>query len=254
MTYYLINRDIVFDNASGKIAHVHQKNTQQLKSNEWKLLHLFVANPGIDISVDQILNSVWDGKRAKSSVATSVKNLRKLLGDSADTPRFIQTQVMKGYALIADVTQLDEKQLKSTLQKHRSTQAKAFQWCGKHRGSLSLYTLNIVCAVSLFISISSMFQHGIFDSWLPTRSAPTEWQPMVIKGTLGQDALNYTACDSLLSDARTSNRLKHIEVSAITPTQRLPSLTWADTNKKVLLCHLSPTDHLYSADHLSSTK
>ncbi|WP_028025088.1 winged helix-turn-helix domain-containing protein [Enterovibrio calviensis] len=242
MTYYLINQDIVFDNASGKIVHVHQKETQQLKSNEWKLLHLFVANPGIDISADHILNSVWDGKRAKSSVATSIKNLRKLLGDSADTPRFIQTQVMKGYALIADVALLDESELKSTLRKHRSTQTKAAQWCLKRRGSLMLYAINVVCAVSLLFSLSSMFQHGMFDSWLPTREIPTEWQPMVIKGSLGQDALNYTACESLLSDARATHRLNQIEVSALTPPQRLPSLTWADDNKKVLLCHLSSTE------------
>jgi DNA-binding winged helix-turn-helix (wHTH) protein len=56
------------------------------------------------ISQDELLESVWAGVVVgTASVYQSMSQLRKVLGDSDDPPRYIETVARKGYRLIARV-------------------------------------------------------------------------------------------------------------------------------------------------------
>jgi TolB-like protein/DNA-binding winged helix-turn-helix (wHTH) protein len=72
---------------------------------EPRLMQLLVYLAGVAprvVSIEQILDEVWkDVVVGSASVYQSISQLRKVLGDSEETPRYIETVARKGYRLIA---------------------------------------------------------------------------------------------------------------------------------------------------------
>jgi DNA-binding response OmpR family regulator len=70
-----------------------------LTANEYKLLELFMTNPGRIFSRDEIIEKAksadFDG--FDRAVDTNIKNLRKKIGDEPKSPRFIETVYGMGY-------------------------------------------------------------------------------------------------------------------------------------------------------------
>ncbi|MEG3695854.1 helix-turn-helix domain-containing protein, partial [Vibrio coralliirubri] len=87
MSFYLLNQNLLFNSQSGKLLNLTSLQETQLRSNEWKLLSLFIEHSGSDLTSAFILEAIWESTRAKSSVATAVKNLRAQLGDSSEQPK-----------------------------------------------------------------------------------------------------------------------------------------------------------------------
>ena len=57
------------------------------------------------MSQDELLESVWTGVVVgTASVYQSMSQLRKVLGDTDDPPRYIETVARKGYRLVAKVS------------------------------------------------------------------------------------------------------------------------------------------------------
>ena len=80
----------------------------RLEPRVMNLLTHLAARPGEVISKEELLREVWGGKFVTEDVlSTSVFELRKVLGDDARLPRFIQTVPRRGYRLIAPVTTHD---------------------------------------------------------------------------------------------------------------------------------------------------
>ena len=75
---------------------------------EPKLMELLVylaERPGQTITRDEILGAVWGGKAVIDAVLTrGISEIRQVLGDDPQAPRFIQTVPRKGYRLIATVS------------------------------------------------------------------------------------------------------------------------------------------------------
>lgn len=73
-----------------------------------RLLMHFAHRPNEVISVDELLDQVWEGVVvSQDSVYQAVTALRKLLGDDAKNPAYIETVPRRGYRLIAPVTLLN---------------------------------------------------------------------------------------------------------------------------------------------------
>jgi TolB-like protein/DNA-binding winged helix-turn-helix (wHTH) protein/Tfp pilus assembly protein PilF len=69
-----------------------------------RLLMRLAQSPGVVISQEELLESVWTGVVVgTASIYQSMSQLRKVLGDSDDPPRYIETVARKGYRLIAPV-------------------------------------------------------------------------------------------------------------------------------------------------------
>ena len=69
------------------------------------VLAALIENAGRTISADQLLTVAWpDRVVSRDSVTTAIYQLRQLLGDSADEPRYIASVHGSGYRLIAAVT------------------------------------------------------------------------------------------------------------------------------------------------------
>ncbi|HKO67907.1 MAG TPA: tetratricopeptide repeat protein [Burkholderiaceae bacterium] len=79
----------------------------KLEPLRMRLLMALAERPGEVVLSNELLDSVWKGAIVtQSSLYQSVAQLRQLLGDSAEEPRYIATVPRKGYRLVAPVSQL----------------------------------------------------------------------------------------------------------------------------------------------------
>jgi TolB-like protein/DNA-binding winged helix-turn-helix (wHTH) protein/Tfp pilus assembly protein PilF len=77
----------------------------KIEPRTMRLLMRLAQSPGTVISQDELLESVWSGVVVgTASVYQSMSQLRKVLGDGDDPPRYIETVARKGYRLIARVS------------------------------------------------------------------------------------------------------------------------------------------------------
>lgn len=70
-----------------------------------KVLKVLVENAGKTVSTEDILSAAWsDRVVSRDSVTTAIYQLRQLLGDNTDSPRYITSEPRRGYRLIAKAT------------------------------------------------------------------------------------------------------------------------------------------------------
>ena len=70
------------------------------------VLRYLVENPGRLVTHDELLEALWPETYVQPQVLrTYVLELRKVLGDNAAQPRFIQTLTKRGYRFVAPVTE-----------------------------------------------------------------------------------------------------------------------------------------------------
>src|SRR5215218_5828839 len=76
----------------------------ELNARYLDALALMVGEPGKLISKDRFMDEVWRGIPVTDEALTQcIKSLRRLLGDDAANPRFIETVPKHGYRFIAPV-------------------------------------------------------------------------------------------------------------------------------------------------------
>jgi DNA-binding winged helix-turn-helix (wHTH) protein len=76
-----------------------------LPPKPFAVLQYLVENPGRLVTHDELLDALWPETYVQPQVLrTYMLELRKVLGDDAGQPRFIQTQPKRGYRFVAAVT------------------------------------------------------------------------------------------------------------------------------------------------------
>src|ERR1700735_2466042 len=81
-----------------------------LTPKPFAVLRYLVENPNRLVTHDELLDELWPETYVQPQVLrTYVLELRKVLGDDARQPRFIESQPKRGYIFIASIT---EEQLK----------------------------------------------------------------------------------------------------------------------------------------------
>src|SRR6266545_1312924 len=76
-----------------------------LPPKAFDLLHYFVQHPDRVLTKDELLDAVWPQTAVTEAVVrVTVGVLRKVLGDTAQTPQFIATVARRGYRFLAPVT------------------------------------------------------------------------------------------------------------------------------------------------------
>lgn len=242
MSYYLLNRTVLFDSLTGKIVFTGNKKSKQLRSNEWKLLQLFVSREGQDITSDEILQSIWQNKRARSSVTTSIKNLRAQLEDGAHQPRYIQTQVMTGYVFIASVKPLTKSEYDQAIRANDTVTSTLKRNLKKHRKVCTLCIINVISLATIIFSIRLLYMSGAFE-FISTTSESHSIVPMVIQteqNELSNQSI-YNICNALAIDAQQISKLLFLPITQENPRPNSPSLTWANESKEMLICHMPST-------------
>jgi TolB-like protein/Tfp pilus assembly protein PilF len=82
----------------------------KLQDQPFRVLTLLLERPGELVSREQLRSQIWRSNTFidfDNGLNTSINKLREALGDSADTPRFIETLPRRGYRLIAPVERSD---------------------------------------------------------------------------------------------------------------------------------------------------
>src|ERR1700722_19256026 len=91
------------DSANGCL--YHDGAQIDLPPKQFAILNFLVENPGRLITHDELLDKLWPETFVQPQVLrTYVLELRKVLGDQAGNPRFIQTMPKRGYRFVASVT------------------------------------------------------------------------------------------------------------------------------------------------------
>jgi len=77
-----------------------------------EVLALLLERPGEVVTREELQKTLWPHDTVvefEHSINAAIKRLREALGDSADTPRFVETLPRRGYRFIAPVEQLDRE-------------------------------------------------------------------------------------------------------------------------------------------------
>lgn len=70
-----------------------------------QVLKVLVENAGHTVSIERILKAAWcDRVVSRDSVTTAIYQLRQLLRDDTDSPRYIASEPRRGYRLVAKVS------------------------------------------------------------------------------------------------------------------------------------------------------
>jgi predicted ATPase/DNA-binding winged helix-turn-helix (wHTH) protein len=89
---------------TGNQCLVHNGVTVALPPKPFAVLRYLVENPGRLITHDELLDKLWPETYVQPQVLrTYMLELRKVLGDDATCPRFIQTLPKRGYCFVAPV-------------------------------------------------------------------------------------------------------------------------------------------------------
>src|ERR1700693_246440 len=84
----------------------------KLQEQPFQVLTILLHRPGEVVTREELRSQIWPADTFvdfDNSLNTSINKLREALGDSADSPRFIQTLPRRGYRFIAPVTGSDGK-------------------------------------------------------------------------------------------------------------------------------------------------
>ncbi len=79
------------------------KVEHKLQPQQMHLLHLFLKNPHLTLSREQITKEIWGNILVnKDALSLLISNIRKLLGDDSLAPKYIETVSKKGYKFIQE--------------------------------------------------------------------------------------------------------------------------------------------------------
>ena len=82
----------------------------RLRGRPFDVLTLLLAQPGELVTRDELRDKLWSADTFVDfdhGLNTAVNRLREALGDSADSPRFVETVPRRGYRFVAPVIDLD---------------------------------------------------------------------------------------------------------------------------------------------------
>ncbi|WDE10805.1 winged helix-turn-helix domain-containing protein [Thalassomonas haliotis] len=104
--------------------------SQYLRKKVADVLHYLLENRERVVSKDELLQNIWlQGEFRENSLLQSIRELRKLLGESAQSPKFIRTVHLKGYQWIYGEVRLISPLIEKTesVEKTAITETKAEQ-------------------------------------------------------------------------------------------------------------------------------
>src|SRR5947207_15742475 len=83
----------------------------RLQEQPFQVLAMLLERPGETVTREELRNRLWTAETFVDfdhGVNKAVNRIRDALGDSATSPRFVETVARRGYRFIADVTVVDE--------------------------------------------------------------------------------------------------------------------------------------------------
>ena len=82
----------------------------RLQEQPFQVLAVLLARPGELVTRDELRGRLWTADTFVDfdhGLNKAINKIREALGDSAESPRFVETVARRGYRFIADVTVVD---------------------------------------------------------------------------------------------------------------------------------------------------
>ncbi len=126
----------------------------RLQDQPFRLLVLLLDHPGEVVTRDKVRETLWPADTNVDfdhGVNTAVRKLREALGDSAETPRYVETIARRGYRFIAPVAPLPTAQAAHSADAARATLLPSPAACPptSARRVLILTSVVVICAAAL---------------------------------------------------------------------------------------------------------
>lgn len=100
--------DFILDDKKQRLLTVINKSEVAIEPKLLELLLIFIKQPNSTITRQDILDQLWAGSIVTDNAINKlIGNLRKVLGDEAKNPRYIQTVPKRGYRLVCQVKSID---------------------------------------------------------------------------------------------------------------------------------------------------
>src|SRR6202163_1330266 len=84
----------------------------KLQEQPFRVLNVLLHHPGELVTREELRASIWPADTFvdfDNSLNTAINKLREGLGDSSESPRFIETLPRRGYRFIAPITSSDQR-------------------------------------------------------------------------------------------------------------------------------------------------
>jgi Tol biopolymer transport system component/DNA-binding winged helix-turn-helix (wHTH) protein len=96
----------------------------RLQSLPFKLLSILLEHPGEIVTREELQQRIWGDSTVVDfdhSLGTAVNKIREALGDSAESPRFIETLARRGYRFIGTVQNVEQASASTVISSFQTT-------------------------------------------------------------------------------------------------------------------------------------
>ena len=196
-------------------------NVVTLEPRLMGVLVCLACRPGKIVSANDLLDTIWHGRaHADSTVYQAVADLRKVLGDAAHQPRYIETIAKKGYRLISPVTPLAADSEMPEIALHSSSGR-------QHRRRILAFAAGIA---SIAVAIILIAKPQIRNQPLQTNEGPRDRSVAVLPFVdMSQDGSQQYLGDGV------SEELIHVlsNLPDLQVTARTSSFAFRDSNEDI---------------------
>src|SRR6266852_4546732 len=207
----------------------------KLPQQSFQILQMLLERPGELVSRDELRQALWPGDTFVDfdhGVNNSIKRIRDALGDSADSPRYIETLPRLGYRFVAPVETQNLADSGTTVL--GSETSSSGQIRTKATGAPRSYGIRakvlasaVVAAIALLVIISMT---SVREPWLGHRSPPRIQSlavlPLVnLSSDAGQDYFTDGMTEELTTDLG--------KISALRVISRTSAMQYKGTKKSL---------------------
>ncbi len=151
----------------------------QIEPRVMKVLLVLAAKPGKVVSRLDLLDEVWtDAVVGEEILTRAISELRRVFGDSARTPLYIETIRHHGYRLIAEVTPVEEEDPVPALETHIEPAAAAASIPNKDRRNWIRLLAVAAVLVLLAVFVPKLLDTGSSEKSSPDRVGPPSAIPV----------------------------------------------------------------------------
>lgn len=218
----------------------------KLQPQPFKVLALLVAHAGQIITREEIQQQIWEGDTFvdfEHGLNFCIKQIRAALGDSAQSPRYIETLPRRGYRFIAEIEMINGNGA-ATLP---DTQENVDRSNGRAKKGALVYTTGLQEPVAdskrepwpkaAFIIVGLFaVAAAILFWWLRDPGPPAQPSGKAMLAVLPFENLGATADEDYFSDGLTEEmiaRLGQLEPARLGVIARTSAMTYKGSNKDI---------------------
>ncbi len=189
----------------------------RLQVQPFQLLQAFLQRPNELITREELQHIIWpEGTFVDfdQGLNKAINKLRDALGDTADTPRYIETVPKRGYRFIAPVIVESTTPLYSVIPELQSdSEAISKTYTSKPVALIRWVVIGMACSV-LLAALTAVLKHRVAAAQDLNSIAVL---PLLAKSNIADDVFADGMTDSIIDDLATMHKLRVISYASVFP-------------------------------------